>query len=293
MKDVMIEKAKGIKEPYDEAKVRRSIKKTGADDRVTDAVLAYVRKHLKNGIKTSEIYNMVREQLRASTPWAAARYNLRDAIIRLGPAGFNFEKYVAAVLSAYGYKTETPESYKGACITHEVDVTAEKDGRIAFIEAKFRRDFNGVVSIKDTLATWARFLDLVDGSRIDLCPHFDEVWIVTNARFTDQSLEFGHCKNMKLVGWNHPTERTFADMVDMDSLYPITVIDGLAEKELAAFARANFILCRDVCHMEPQELENVTGISVDRLASIVKMCDHVVFGDKSIKNRPPEVDTEG
>jgi len=290
MKEILVRKGRGTLVPYDESKVRASIEKTGASKEAIEKVLSYVRVNLKNGMKTAEIYRMVREQLRHDVPWAAARYSLREAIFKLGPAGFNFEKYVAAVLSAYGYKTQTPESYTGACIEHEVDVTAEKDGRTAFIEAKFRHDFSTAINIKDVLATWARFLDLVDGSNIDLCPHFDEVWIVTNAVFTDQSLAFGHCKNMKLIGWNHPKERTFANMVDLDALYPITVIQDLSAAELEAFAKAGFILCRDICQLVPQDLKNVTGLSVKRLSEIVKSCDKVVFGPK--EKDEPEVDTD-
>jgi len=285
MKDIMIRKGRGILVPYEEEKVRHSIEKTGADKKIVEQILVHIRKNLKNGMKTADIYRMVRTQLKKEKPWAAARYNLREAIIRLGPAGFNFEKYVAAVLNAYGYRAETPKGYTGACIEHEVDVTAEKNGRTAFIEAKFRHDFKTSINIKDVLATWARFLDLVDGSKINLCPHFDEAWIVTNARFTNQSLRFGHCKNMVLIGWNHPKERTFADMVDLNALYPVTVVDGLTKQELDAFAEANFILCRDLCELEPHDLTNVTGITTKRLAEIIGLCDEVVYGDDKKKDK--------
>lgn len=279
MKKQMIIKVDGQVVPFDETKMRESIMRSGVDNETTTLLMNIVQNKLKPRMKTNEIYSLIKTELQKIKPWAAARYDLKNAITKLGPAGFNFEKYVSAILSAYGYKTETPFEYQGACIKHEVDVTAEKDGRTAFIEAKFRHDFKATVNIKDTLATWARFLDLVDGSKIELCPHFDEAWIVTNARFTDQSLEFGHCKNMKLIGWNHPKERSFAKMVDIDALYPITILPDLLDDELEIFAKADIMLCKEVIDQKHEDLATMTGIEDKRLVEIAEMCKKVVKGE--------------
>lgn len=278
-KDILIMKFDGTLAPFDAQKILSSIMRTGADEATAKKVLQAVESKLKPKMKTKTIYAIVRKELADIKPWAAVRYTLREAIGKLGPAGYNFEKYVAAVLSAYGYKTATPDTYRGACIEHEIDVTAEKDGRTAFIEAKFRHDFASTITIKDTMATWARFLDLVDGSKLGSCPHFDEVWIVTNARFTDQSLQFGHCKHMKLTGWNHPTEQTFAQMVDINSLYPLTVLKGLTSSEVSAFARADLMLCRELTAIPVDQLSSTTQISPQRLENILTECKEVVDGD--------------
>jgi Holliday junction resolvase len=279
-KPILITKSHGQLEPFDEKKVRASIVRTGADKKVVDQVLDVVKKKLKPKMRTSDIYKLVNIELDKLKPWAAARYNLRDAIIKMGPTGFNFEKYVASILNAYGYDAITPDTYQGACISHEVDVTAKKEGRTAFIEAKFRHDYRGTVNIKDTMSTWARFLDLVDGAKVDLCPHFDEAWIVTNARFTDQSLKYGHCKNMVLIGWNHPRERTFAQMVDLNALYPVTLIKDLKKPELEALASENIMLCRDVIGHEIPKLTKKTGFSISRAENIIKSCEAIISGDK-------------
>ena len=196
--------------------------------------------------------------------------------MRLGPPGFPFEQYVSAILTAYGYDASLPQELQGACVKHEVDVVAKKEGRAAFIEAKFRQEFSGSVEIKDALATWARFLDLVDGSKINLCPHFDEAWIVTNARFTPMVLQYGHCKNMMLIGWNHPRERTFAQMVDHEALYPITIIPGLQREELAAFGKAGMLLCKEVAGSTIVDLQKKVGLPVKRLEQISKICLPIV-----------------
>ncbi|MBU0646136.1 hypothetical protein KJ611_01500 [Patescibacteria group bacterium] len=273
-----ITKASGQVVPFEAGKVRQSILRTGADQKTADAILAQVEQNLKPNISTKQIYQMVRQQLSKEQPWAAARYNLRQGIVRLGPSGFNFEKYVAAVLTAYGYEAETPEGYQGACIYHEVDVTAKKDGRTAFIEAKFRHNFQAQITIKDALATWSRYLDLVDGSGIGLCPHFDEAWIVTNARFTDQVLQYGHCKNMVMIGWNHPRERTFAQMVDISSLYPITVINDLTQPEIDALSKKDLMLCSQLAESKIDQLQAETGLPAKRLESLQALCTEVING---------------
>lgn len=275
----MITKANGQRVPFDRKKVRASIERSGVDKKTVDKILASVEKQLRPNIKTADLFALIKSELENKKPWAAARYDLRNAIIKLGPAGFNFEKYVASILTAYGYKTETPEEYQGACIKHEVDVTAEKDGRTSFIEAKFRHNFHAAINIKDTLSTWARFLDLVDGAKVEQCPHFDEAWIVTNARFTDQSLKFGHCKNMMMIGWNHPKERSFAHMVDVDALFPITIIPELTKAELDSFAKADLMLCKEVVENDNGNLSTMTGLKVSRIEEISQMCEKVVKGE--------------
>jgi len=278
-KKLLVTKANGQIVTFSEAKVANSMRRTGVDKKTIEEILRTIRPKFKSKMHTKEIYRLVNQELEKRKPWAAARFTLREAIVKMGPAGYNFEKYVAAILDAYGYKAETPEELQGACITHEVDVMAEKDGRTIFIEAKFRHDFRATIGIKDTMSTWTRFLDLVDGSKVDLCPHFDEAWLVTNARFTDQSLKFGHCKNMMMIGWNHPKERSFANMVDLDSLYPITIIGQLTKVELEKFAQADLMLCREIEGSTAESLHEKTGITIKRLDVILPLCEQVIKGD--------------
>ena len=80
----------------------------------------------------------MQELLAARSPSLACRYGLRDALGKLGPAGFLFEQYLAALLARTGYTTELPDEFHGACVQHEVDVVAHKQGKTYAIEAKFR-----------------------------------------------------------------------------------------------------------------------------------------------------------
>ncbi|MFH1631717.1 MAG: ATP cone domain-containing protein [bacterium] len=279
---MQIIKSDGSRAEYDGEKLRRSILRTGASKHLVDQVVSRAESQIKEGMTTGEIYSMVRAELSKKNKSISSRYNLRAAILKLGPAGFNFEKYVASILNAYKYNAYIPpDELEGSCVRHEVDVIAEKDGRRFFIEAKFRNSFQDSVNLKDTMATWARFLDLVDGAAVGKCLHFDEPWIVTNAQFSDRALQFGVCKGIHMIGWNEPDERPFAGMVDYMTLYPVTVLDTLSDSELEAFAEQGLMLCREVVNIDPAELSSRVGVSESRAQEIVELCAEVVEGDRA------------
>ncbi len=274
---MQIIKSSGKKVDFDAQKVKTSILRTGASVKVADSIVTDLQKRLHSGMTTAQIYRIVFDELKKQQKCLACRYDLRSALLRLGPAGYKFEKYVASILCAYGYDAHAPqEEYEGACVAHEIDVVAQKDRRMIFIEAKFRNSFYDVVNLKDVLATWARFLDLVDGSAVGKCPHFDEVWIITNARFTDIALEYGVCKGIHMIGWNVPKERTFAQMVDHIGLYPVTVLDEITQIELEHLSNNNLLLCRDVANIEADDLAHKIDISDARALEIIKMCSDVI-----------------
>lgn len=274
-------KANGEHVAFDIQKVRRSIERTGASEGIVQAVLARVEKKLYDGIPTKELYALVREELSRDSVCFSCRYSLRDGILMLGPAGFKFEKYVASLLNAYGYKAYVPEAdLQGACVPHEVDVVAEKDSRRMFIEAKFRNRYQDYVNLKDILATWARFLDLVDGASAGKGEYMDEAWLVTNARFSDAARTYGACKGMKLIGWDYPTDRTFASMIDHAGLYPVTVIAGVKKEEIEAMAEKGLMLCRELLTYEPDDLSERLGLRLARAEQIIDSARQVVEGDK-------------
>lgn len=275
-------KANGDRVPFDIEKVKSSISRTGASAGIVDRVASEVEERVKDGMTTRELYKIVFDILQNQSVCYACRYNLRTAILKLGPAGFKFEKYVAAILRAYGYDAHVPdEEYEGACVWHEIDGVAEKDGRRIVIEAKFRNSYRNNVNLKDTMATWTRFLDLVEGASLGKGPHFDEVWIMTNARFSDRSRQFGECKGMHLCGWQYPEGNSFERMVDNRALYPITVIDGLKQHELEKFAFNRLILCKEVSASEPEDLVQRIGMKLERAQEIIELCTAVVEGENT------------
>ncbi len=272
----MIVKSSGDRVPFDEEKIRASIFRAGGKADDVAAVLKFVRPRVKDGASTREIYALVERALRATNRCVACRYTLRDALLRLGPAGFLFEKYTAALLRTQGYETELPEELQGACVRHEVDVLATKGERAYAIECKFRNSFTDHVRLKDVMASYARHLDLLDGAALQLCPRFDEFWILTNGLFSDRALRYGTCKGMRLIGWKYPDGKGLASMIDGTKLYPVTVLAGLTDDELHACANAGFILCQDMTRHETEDIVRRTGLPQSRVEELIELAAEVL-----------------
>jgi len=274
-----IVKSNGQRVEYDPEKIRVTLKRAGATGLLIDQIVGSVTDRVRDGMTTRQVFTLVRKELRRTNRRLAHRYNLRNALLKLGPAGFKFEKYVASILAAYQYKvTLPPDEIPGMCVDHEVDVIAEKNGRAAMIEAKFRNRFGDTVNLKDTMATWSAFLDLAEGCKNGKCQKFDEVWIVTNGKFSERALQFGVCRGIRMVGWGGD-EHSLARLVDHATLYPITILDDLRAWELEGFSENNLMLCREIADRDPGELAGQVKIEDDRAKRIVNACRDVIALD--------------
>lgn len=68
------------------------------------------------------------------------RYRLKEAIMRMGPAGFPFETYIGQILGHFGYTTKSIRTeIIGRCVKHEVDLILEsiQDGKKWPVECKY------------------------------------------------------------------------------------------------------------------------------------------------------------
>src|SRR5664279_1416804 len=120
-------KADGKKEPFSEEKVINSIRRARIPKPIQSEVLIHVKSKLYEGISTSEIYQHILEFLDNSAhPYSKSSYSLKEAIMMLGPTGYPFEDFVAKILQAFGYTTKVRQILNGKCVTHEIDVIAEK-----------------------------------------------------------------------------------------------------------------------------------------------------------------------
>ncbi len=271
----MIQKSSGEFVEFSLEKLRESVIRAGASGSAALRVANEVSRHIVEGMTTKRLHELVKAELSRDNICVACRYSLREGLERLGPSGFQFEAYVAALLAATGYQTKLPDEYMGACVMHEVDVEAQRAGRRAAIEAKFRNDHRDHVRLKDILVAYARFLDLCDGAAQGKCPKFDEVWVVTNGQFSDRAMTYAGCKEMKLVGWNYPKGAGLERMIDRAALYPVTVIHGLSTPELDGLALASLMLCQDVARQEPEDLAERIEVSLVRAETLVRLASEI------------------
>lgn len=120
--DLYIKKSSGEQVKFSVEKLKNSLIKSGADRALAEKITTNVRDELFQGISTKEIYNRAFAMLKATKSHLASKYKLKKAIYELGPTGFPFERYVAAILEASGYQTRVGEIINGRCVKHEVEI---------------------------------------------------------------------------------------------------------------------------------------------------------------------------
>ncbi len=234
-------KSTGEKAPFSLKKLKASLKKSGANQRVVEHIVQTITDELYPDITTAEIHNRAFALLKKEQSTFASKYKLKKAIYELGPTGFPFEKFVGELLKHSGYSVKIGQKVEGFCVKHEVDVLAENDDCFIMVECKFHSDKTKKSNVKDPLYIHSRYNDIQkrwNGNHNTKL--LKEGWLVTNTRFTSDAQKYGDCANLSLLGWNHPKDNALKDRIDRLGLYPITVSTLLAKRE------KNFLLSRDV-----------------------------------------------
>ncbi len=264
---VWVVKRNGEKETFDKRKIIRTCLRSGASKKVAEEIAREIEKRIYNGISTDEILKMVLELLEEKTIAQAARYDLKMALFRLGPTGYDFEKFVARLLREYGYKTKTNVIVKGFCVTHEVDVLAEKEGNLFMIECKFHNTPGIYTGLKEVMYTYARFLDIKQGPNDH---RFVKAWLFTNTKFSHDAKKYAKCRNVLLTGWKYPYGESIEKLLEKKKLYPITTLRNVSKREEESLIDNGFVFCRDLLKEEPKIISNSTGIKLKKVHEIVK-----------------------
>jgi len=94
------------KEPYQKEKIINSLRKLNISQEKIDEILFKIDKELPEVVSTKKLFQFIFENLKAIHPSASFRFNLKQAIFKLGPAGYSFEKFIAHLFKIYGYKVK-------------------------------------------------------------------------------------------------------------------------------------------------------------------------------------------
>ena len=246
--DFLIVKASGDKVLFSQEKLRSSLKRSGADDKLINQILTLVKEELYDGITTREVYNRAYSFLRRNKPVFASKYKLKKAIYELGPTGFPFERFLSAVLIYTGYKTQVGKTIVGKCVSHEIDVIAEKNGSIIIIECKFHGEQGRNCNVKIPLYIYSRYQDVKNAwqKTTSNIKQPDECWVATNTRFTKDAILYGNCMGLYLLSWDYPNGNGLKDRIDRLGLYPITVSTLLTKREKQFLLSRDVVLCRQL-----------------------------------------------
>ncbi|OGH22212.1 MAG: hypothetical protein A3F31_01430 [Candidatus Levybacteria bacterium RIFCSPHIGHO2_12_FULL_38_12] len=237
---IHVVKATGETEVFSADKLQRSIHRAGVPDSLQNQLLIHIQKRLYDNITTSEIYRHITEFLETSHPFAKSKYNLKQAIMALGPSGYAFEDFVSEILRTQEYQTVVRATLNGNCIAHEIDVVAEKDNKRIMIEAKFHNLSGTKTKIHVILYTKARFDDVKQKNNIH------EAWLVTNTKTTTDVIDYALCMNLKVISWSYPEGGSLRDLVEKSGLTPITSSTVLSLNQKQTLLENHIVLCRDI-----------------------------------------------
>ena len=247
---LIITKASGEKMKFSLNKLRSSLKRTGANDTIIQHIIDKVRDELYQGISTKEIYNRAFALLKKEKSHLASKYKLKKAIYELGPTGFPFERFVSALLTYSGYTTEVGKTLQGKCVSHEIDVIANKNNETTVIECKFHSEQGITCNVKVPLYINSRYEDVKThwNANSKNRTSLTKGWVVTNTRFTEDALKYGNCIGLYLLSWNYPKNEGLKDRIDRLGLYPITVSTLLTKREKQFLLSRDIVLCRELLH---------------------------------------------
>ncbi|MDP3982285.1 MAG: restriction endonuclease [bacterium] len=266
---ILITKATGEQEPFSREKLLFSLQRSGAGSGVSERVTQAIEEKITPGISTKQIYKEAFRLLRKEHGGSAARYNLKKALFQLGPQGYPFERYVARILEWGGYAVKVGQTLPGRCITHEVDVVAEKEDLWYVVECKFHNEQYLKTNVQTILAAKARFEDLRETreQRDTSFKKLSQSWVVTNTKFTSQAEQFGQCAHMELVSWNYPKGGSLRELIDRSGLHPVTALSTLTIFQKAYLLSKGAVLCRDL-EKQPSLLQEV-GVTGKRLQRVL------------------------
>jgi hypothetical protein len=265
---VSIIKSSGEHEQFDVEKLIRSLREAKAPPEVVDDVVARILADLKEGMTTDQIYRHAFVLLRKYDSPFAAEYSLKKAIMELGPSGFPFERFISKILEAQGYRTQVGVIVRGHCVSHEVDVVAEKDDERILVEAKYHNSPDMRSDIKVALYVKARFDDITRRLNAEDGERYNHAWLITNTAFTSQAIEYAACAGLALTGWNYPDGRTLQDLIRATQSHPLTCLTSLSPAQKYQLLGAGTVLCREVVD-DPTRLRDI-GLSSSKANQVVE-----------------------
>ncbi len=271
---ILIRKSNGEKVPFDESKLRTALQRSGASETDIELAMERVYKILQEGISTRKIYHYAYQSLRKLSKHAAGRYRLKRAMLELGPSGYPFEKFVAKLLETQGYKCTVNVLQQGKCVSHELDVIAEKDNIRIMIECKYHSEADRKSDVKIPLYINSRFLDVKSVWEKENPALFYKGMVVTNTRFSQDAVDYAKCEGLLLVSWDYPRHNSLKYQIDKAGLHPITSLGLLKKSEKQQLLDKGIVLCRQLVE-NAVLLENMR-IHKSRIKNIINEANEII-----------------
>ena len=271
MKKLYVINNSGQKEPFSWKKICIGAERVGASKILAKQIANIIEKEAYPGISTREIFQRVEQILSKEYPRGRIRFRLKEAMRRLGPSGFPFEKYVSDIFKQLGFSVQINQYIKGQCVRHEVDFLAEEEKYILIGECKYHSLPGGRVDLKVGLTHYARFLDLKLGDlfeKIKLEKLKARPIIVTNTKFTSKIIKYSECTGIDLLGWKYPESRGLEYIIESEGFYPITILPSLTGNLLKIFSEEKLMLVQNLLKINITNFSRRTGVPEKKISAL-------------------------
>lgn len=268
LKNITIIKTSGLTEPFSIDKYRRSLRRAGVSEDRIQELLEKLAPVIHDKMTTHELYSKTYQLLRNKQPVLASRYSLKNALRLLGPTGFPFEQLIAHILQAEGFTTKLDVTISGRCVTHEIDVVAEKNHTVMIVECKFHNREGLKSDVRIPLYTKARYDDIVATQPKKPITH---CMLATNTQFTADAIEYGTCVSLRMLAWGFPLNEGLEVLIERYKLYPITTLTTLRKQDRMTLLHEGILLCSDIIEQADQLQQlGLPKISIEQLVEQAK-----------------------
>ncbi|MDG6928166.1 MAG: hypothetical protein JRN26_06205 [Nitrososphaerota archaeon] len=217
----VVVKRDGRIESYDRQKIRSSLLRcTGPA--VAESVIEDLEGSIAGKVNSSEIHEKIKKILWKRDPAAAVKYQLRESMMKLGPAGYNFEDFYARIIKEMGHEPFVRQRLSGRCVIHELDVVYSDDRGKRFAEMKYHNEFGIYTGLKEAMYTYMRLLDLNEANQ-----GFAGAELVSNTKVSDDAIDFAKCRGMGIMAWKYPPGGGLEVVIERMKLYPVTSFGDL------------------------------------------------------------------
>lgn len=255
-----IQKASGDIQEFSPDKLGKFLNRIKVPQDAIDNIVRLIEGEITDYTRVHELRQIVTNHLRQLPRGElyAARYDIKGAVRKLGPAGHFYETYISEIFKSDGYSDiHTGVMVQGECVTHELDVVATKDGQNHMIECKFHNQDGTKSDVTIALYIYARFLDVQKSA--SLPDGFQQAWLSTNTKLTQDAIHYCMCKGMKVLTMEYPFGSSILDKVVEKNVFPISTLQ-IDKAYLPELYAANYVMLNDVLSASAEEISANTNV---------------------------------
>ena len=271
---VLVTKADGSKQLFDEEKIVRTCLRMGASREDAVQIAQKVERRLYEGISTRKILQMIYSLMRKQKPAVKHLFDLKYGISLMEPKP-EFEAFIRILLVHSGFKVEPNTILRGLCGEHEADAIATKDGVTHFVEVKHHSSYHALTGLDESRIARAILEDVTEGYSHGLTRiKIDRAMIVTNTRYSKHAINYGRCRDILQVGWSSPEFLGLREMVEKHKLYPLSCLRGISAKVRLRLVEAGIVLIKQLLEQDLRYLERKTELPRETVLSIMEKARH-------------------